>query len=58
MHTVIWAVLSELEKGEAAVKLLSRLQEGELLKSSFAMNYYLFSAFQKCGQADRLHRAH
>ena len=54
MHTVIWAVLSELEKGEAAVKLLSRLQEGELLKSSFAMNYYLFSAFQKCGQSERI----
>ena len=54
MHTIIWAVLSELETGESARKMLSRIWEPELQRTSFAMNYYLFLAFEKCGQPEQI----
>lgn len=54
MHTIIWAILSELETGENAQKMLSRLNEPGLSATSFAMNYYLFLAFEKCGQPEKI----
>ena len=54
MHTIIWAILAELETGEKAIGLLNRLHDGNLSKSSFSMNYYLFRAMEKCGKAERI----
>ena len=53
MHTIIWAVLSEIVTGAEARNMLLRLDEKHLSKSSFSMNYYLFRALEKADCYDR-----
>ncbi len=50
MHTIIWAIISELATGDDAAKLASHLDDEDLAKSSFSFNFYLFRALEKCGQ--------
>ncbi|MBE6688480.1 MAG: hypothetical protein E7588_04265 [Ruminococcaceae bacterium] len=54
MHTVMWSVISELEKGQDAVEIMEKIHSSELRKSSFSMNYYFFRALEKCGMEKRI----
>lgn len=54
MHAIIWAVLAEIETGEAADTLLSHINDADVRKSSFSMNFYLFRAFEKCGKVGEI----
>ena len=54
VHTIIWAILAEIETGEDAVKLLGHLKDEDVAKASFAMNFYLFRALEKCGKTDEI----
>lgn len=51
-HTVIWGILSEMVKGDAAKELCKKLKLDTISKSSYSMNYYLFRALEKCGMYD------
>ncbi len=53
-HTIIWAILAEIETGEDALKLIEHLKDDDIAKSSFAMNFYLFRALEKCGLTDKI----
>lgn len=55
MHTIIWAVLSEVETDDNALRLMDRIDDAGLAKSSFSMNYYLFRAFEKCGKIEEIY---
>lgn len=52
VHTIIWAVISELENGDRAAEFMGRINEDGLARSSFSMNYYLFRALEKCGRTN------
>lgn len=54
MHTIIWAILSELVAGEEAEKMAGKLKEDFLQKSSFSMHYYLFRALETCGKREEI----
>lgn len=49
MHTIIWAVLSGAAEGERAEKIMKHIKDGDISKTSFSMNYYLFRAIEKSG---------
>lgn len=53
-HTIIWAILAELEIDDAARALASRLNEEGISQPSFSFNYYTFRALEKCGMADEI----
>lgn len=53
-HTIIWAIISELNKGEEALSLISHLHDETISKASFSMNYYLFRALEKCEKASEI----
>lgn len=48
VHTIVWAILSELVSGEEAKTLAARIGEEGLTPCSFSMNYYLFRALEAC----------
>ena len=54
VHTIIWAIISEIETGDDATNLLSRINDEGLIKASFSMKYYLFRAIEKCGKANEI----
>lgn len=54
VHTIIWAIISEIATGDEAINLASHLNDADLAKSSFSMNYYLFRALEKCGQIPKI----
>ncbi len=54
MHTIIWAILAEIKTGADAKKLLSHIDDPDVSKSSFSMNYYLFRALEKCGMLEKI----
>lgn len=54
MHTIMWAVLAELVTGDEARKMMSHLNDPDVSKSGFAMNYYLFRAFERCGMREKI----
>ncbi len=47
MHTVIWAIISGIADENEINKMLPKLNDKEIAKSSFSMNYYLFRALEK-----------
>lgn len=49
MHGIIWATLSEIVKDDEACRMIERLSDPEIFKSSYSMNFFLFRAFEKCG---------
>ena len=53
-HAQVWAVLAEIEQGEAAASLMDRmLAADDLPVCSYAMSFYLFRALEKTGRYDR-----
>ena len=54
VHTIIWAIISEIETDEDALKISEHLDDEDVVKASFAMNFYLFRALEKCGKADKI----
>lgn len=54
VHTIIWAILAEIETGDEAVHLLKHLKDEDMAQSSFSMNYYLFRALEKCEKVDEI----
>lgn len=54
VHTIIWAILSEVVSESEGREMLSRLNDKDLCKSSFSMNYYLFRAMEKAGEPERI----
>ncbi|MBR3920226.1 MAG: hypothetical protein IKJ59_16115, partial [Clostridia bacterium] len=52
VHTIIWAIISEISTGDEALSLISHLDDEKISKTSFSMNYYLFRALEKCGRTD------
>jgi len=52
MHTIIWAILSEVVPEDKKDKLISHIFDEGLSKSSFSFIFYLFRAFEKCGRYD------
>ncbi len=53
MHTIIWAVLSEIVSGKRAKKMINHLDDEDLVKTSSSMNYYLFRALEKVNCYDK-----
>ncbi|MGN0180025.1 MAG: alpha-L-rhamnosidase C-terminal domain-containing protein [Monoglobaceae bacterium] len=51
VHTIIWAILAELEHSDEAADML--FLDG-LYKPGYAMNYYLFRALEKCGKTEQI----
>ena len=49
MHTIIWAVLSGAAEGETVGKIMKHINDGDISKTSFSMNYCLFRAVEKSG---------
>ena len=47
MHTIIWAVLSDVVTGDEAKALLEKLSSPGISKATFSMNYFLFRALEK-----------
>jgi hypothetical protein len=54
MHTVVWAILSEVAPRERWERLISHLYDGDLAKCSFSMNYFTFRALEKSGRRDMI----
>ncbi|MBQ4528400.1 MAG: hypothetical protein II998_10040 [Clostridia bacterium] len=52
VHTIVWSILAELEDEENAQKMLSHMKDEDLVKTSFSMNFFLFRALEKSGNAD------
>lgn len=55
MHTIIWALLAELKTGNEAKELAAHLNDDDLNKSSFSMNFYLFRALKKCDMTHKMY---
>lgn len=53
MHTIIWAVIADIVTGKEAEKMLLKINDESISKSSYAMNFYLFRAFEKCGMYEK-----
>lgn len=53
-HTQIWAVLSGVCGGEKAKNAMSAaLEDGDVIRCSFAMQFYLFRALEKTGMYEK-----
>lgn len=52
MHTIIWAIITDVVSGEQAKEMAKKLTDKNISKSSYAMNFYLFRALEKCGMYD------
>ena len=48
-HTAIWAILAEIETGEAAKKLAKIMLNPQTTACSFSMSFFLFRALEKIG---------
>lgn len=55
VHTIIWALLAELKSGGEAKALMEHLDDKDLNKTTFSMNFYLFQALKKCGKENKLY---
>lgn len=53
-HTIMWAIIAELEKGDDAKAIAKHLNDKDIEKSTFSMSYYLFRALEKCGMTDEI----
>lgn len=51
-HTAIWAILSEIETGENAVRLARIMMDPKTVSCSFSMGFFLFRALEKVGMYD------
>ena len=54
VHTIMWSIISELETGDDARTIASHLNDPDISKSTFSMNYYLFRALEKCGMTNEI----
>ncbi len=54
VHTIIWAIISEIETGEEAEKLLSHLKDKDVRQPSDGFNYFLFRALEKCDKVGEI----
>ncbi len=53
-HTIMWSIIAELETGDNARAIAKHINDPDISKASFSMNYYLFRALEKCGLAEEI----
>ncbi len=46
-HTGLWAILTDIDKGDDAKALLEKMLSEDMAKCSFSMGYFLFRALEK-----------
>ena len=51
-HNIVWAILSGVACDDKIDGLISHLFDKDISRCTFAMNYYLFRALEKCGRYD------
>lgn len=48
-HTALWAILTEIDTGDTAKKLVEKMMAPETTACSFSMGFFLFRALEKTG---------
>ena len=52
VHAIVWAARSGIETIENAKKMFEHINDDDLIKTSFSMNFFFFRALEKIGRSD------
>jgi len=53
MHTIVWAILSDVAPIEMQKTLVEHICDEGISKCTFAMNFFTFRALEKCGRQEK-----